>query len=127
MHEELVKAIRQNTCHFDACGMCPKRNALCVDRMALQAADAIEELSHDHEKLAEDFNGAVELLRKRSKPRWIPVAERLPEQGWYLAYGPTIKTEVLHFNSAEEVWSSERYYNIEVTHWMPLPEPPKGE
>ena len=43
--DELIKAIRQNTCHFDACGMCPKGNALCLDRIALQAADAIEELS----------------------------------------------------------------------------------
>ena len=43
--DELVKAIRQNACHFDACGMCPKRNALCLDRRALQAADAIDELS----------------------------------------------------------------------------------
>jgi hypothetical protein len=68
-------------------------------------------------------SGAKEL----SKPRWIPVTERLPEHGWYLAYGPTNKMEVLHFHSAEEVWSSERYYNIEVTHWMPLPEPPKEE
>lgn len=61
------------------------------------------------------------------RPRWISVEERLPEHGWYLAYGPTIKMEVLHFHSVEEVWSSERYYNIEVTHWMPLPEPPKEE
>lgn len=44
-----------------------------------KAADAVEELSHDYEKLAEDFNGAMELLHKRKKPCWIPVTERLPE------------------------------------------------
>ena len=90
-----------------------------------EAADAIEELSRENESLAKSVIEASEILRKRK--RWIPVTERLPEHGWYLAYGPTIKMEVLHFHSAEEVWSSERYYNIEVTHWMPLPEPPKEE
>ena len=74
-----------------------------------------------------EFDEAADAIEELSKPRWIPVTERLPEHGWYLAYGPTIKMEVLHFHSVEEVWSSERYYDIEVTHWMPLPEPPKEE
>ena len=55
MYDDLIKAIRQNTCHFDACGMCPKRNALCLDRMALSAADAIEELQKVANKLLEKY------------------------------------------------------------------------
>lgn len=74
-----------------------------------------------------DLQTALDLaIAVLERDRWISVEERLPEHGWYLAYGPTIKMEVLHF-SVEEVWSSERYYNIEVTHWRPLPEPPKEE
>lgn len=112
-----------------------------------EAAAAIEELSRVAEAIPhrcdccvgcelEKKNGGCDhafiLSPKRaiqylSKPRWIPVTERLPEHGWYLAYGPTIKMEVLHFHSVEEVWSSERYYDIEVTHWMPLPSAPTEE
>ena len=99
--EELIKRLREDV---------PTALENCdfdfVEDWSKEAADAIEELR---------------------KPRWIPVTERLPEHGWYLAYGPSIKMEVLHFHSVEEVWSSERYYNIEVTHWMPLPQPPKEE
>lgn len=61
---------------------------------------------------------------------WISVTERLPESG---------KEGVLIALRWEEVgigwcedgrWSSEfvnEYEEGEVTHWMPLPEPPKGE
>ena len=79
--------------------------------------------------------------------RWIPVTERLPEDVrpvlcWNDRY---CYSEILRFaNCLEEVdeydFHGEResgfydydsewgYYQIEdVTHWMPLPEPPKGE
>ena len=123
MYDELVKKIRHcatDPMHCLSCG--EDKDGQCFKRLMTQAADAIEELEGKAkvlEKLAGKWCEAV--------PKWIPVTERLPEHGWYLAYCPTIKMEVLHFHSAEEVWSSERYYNIEVTHWMPLPEPPKEE
>ncbi|MBQ2269723.1 MAG: DUF551 domain-containing protein [Bacteroidaceae bacterium] len=81
--------------------------------------------------------------------RWIPVAERLPEEdGEYLVwFGRNMfehYAEVRHFakdgetvdeydlHNEKNVWY---YYDSEwgyvaclnVTHWMPLPEPPKGE
>ena len=114
MYDELVKSLRD----------CARVNSLSLYKRGLmtQAADAIEERCQQVDKFMDE---AARLYAKL--PRWIPVTERNPEHGWYLAYGPTIKMEVLHFHSVEEVWSSERYYNIEVTHWMPLPEPPKEE
>lgn len=113
MYDELVKRLR------DLAG----EQMFDFERQPyLQADDAIEKLSR-YVDSANEANIAL----YGALPRWIPVTERLPEHGWHLAYGPTIKMEVLHFHSAEEVWSSERYYNIEVTHWMPLPEPPKEE
>ena len=92
-----------------------------------QAADAIEELSSAGSIYGKAWTLGYDAGRDEHSPRWIPVTERLPEHGWYLAYGPSIKMEVLHFHSVEEVWSSERYYDVEVTHWMPLPSSPVEE
>ena len=109
MYDELVKRLREH-------------NGWALNETLDEAADAIEELICE---VAEEHNGRLDAEEKI--PSWIPVTERLPEHGWYLAYGPTIKMEVLHFHSVEEVWSSERYYNIEVTHWIPLPQGPEEE
>lgn len=57
--------------------------------------------------------------------KWIPVTEMEPERtGWFLTFGPQRKTAVVHFDS-DGVWSDEDDYNIDVTHWMPLPKPPE--
>ena len=79
--------------------------------------------------------------------RWIPVSERLPDKkGKYLALLEYVKcTMILNFSldfvvcdeygfPTKEKKSCFYYYdddweNIEVpevTHWMPIPEPPKG-
>ena len=81
--------------------------------MVMEAADAIEELS---------------------KPRWIPVTERLPETpGEYMvAYHPCywdrvhdeIKVGLDSFRGKTS-WAKKKYQRV--THWMPLPEPPKEE
>ena len=80
--------------------------------------------------------------------KWIPVSERLPDKkGKYLALLEYVKcTMILNFSldflvcdeygfPTKEKKSCFYYYdddweNIEVpevTHWMPLPQPPKGE
>ena len=71
--------------------------------------------------------------RKQVEQEWISVDERLPEEsGYYLTYhnGVTSALEysVRHklFNAADdlpEAFSKE--HSIMVSHWMPLPEPPK--
>ena len=77
---------------------------------------------------------AVAALREQEERRWIPVTERLPEigrkclianreivvRGWLRPDG-VWKTGV----SSDEIWSKFSLY--QPTHWMPLPEPPKGE
>ena len=59
---------------------------------------------------------------------WIPVTERLPEKsGEYLTYcGDYDGVCVLYY----EVLKTKGKWRTrwkEVTHWMPLPTPPKGE
>ena len=80
-----------------------------------KAADAIEEL----------------LQKTQQLPRWIPVTERLPEE----------RTEVIAVTTEYDVYicdfisSVKQFWTIpgddlhidDITHWMPLQEPPKEE
>ena len=82
------------------------------------------------------------------RAEWISVEERLPEDGELvlcILYGDVNGCRVyegayelaMHFNACEddgeffeeewEMWDCKRgeVSNIKVTHWMPLPEPPK--
>ena len=64
---------------------------------------------------------------------WISVDDKLPEKsGYYLGFADNGRREVLSyskkyqaFNAFDDAYSEE--YVIPVTHWMPLPELPKGE
>lgn len=68
------------------------------------------------------------------KQEWISVAERLPEQsGEYLTYHEgvfsTLEYSKRHkmFNASDDLDEKFSKANcIEVSHWMPLPEAPKG-
>ena len=61
--------------------------------------------------------------------KWIPVSERLPEKSAYyivMIQGALLPT-TLYYRRMQNEWVDDdsEYYNI--THWMPLPQPPKGE
>lgn len=64
---------------------------------------------------------------------WVPVTERLPEDsGYYLVvhqnkYNGSISIAFEMYIKCKigEWWEND--YAYDVTHWMPLPEPPKGE
>ena len=57
--------------------------------------------------------------------RWIPVTERLPERGQevivasYRMIKPVVFTTIF--------WNKEHDNWYGITHWMPLPEPPKED
>ena len=62
--------------------------------------------------------------------KWISVEDRLPEkQGYYLVYTEEDGVFSAEYNPKRErcPWTdeSEGYCDFPVTHWMPLPEPPK--
>ena len=64
---------------------------------------------------------------------WIPVTERLPEKNdqWVLCLCVSGAIEVLKFDYTMWNWDAQYpgrcYMENYVTHWMPLPELPKGE
>ena len=66
-------------------------------------------------------------------PKWIPVTERLPEKsGDYLALTYNGFIERLSYSERHNAFNTDdrlMYAEcaIPCTHWMPLPEPPKGE
>lgn len=142
--EELVKALR--CCRYGApCTRCPVvSNKNCVDVMHKRAADLIER----------DRNEIAEL---REKQQWIPVAERLPEERELVnvvwvnrAPEPYYeKIKVVPFSDTACFYRGRWYWDspvvldllaeyedddpdlvdeaVEITHWMPLPEPPKED
>ena len=73
-------------------------------------------------------------------PHWIPVSKRLPNaDGTYIVYAPSYNGGsssgldciggIMFCRFKHGKWSIEHgYYNRPncVTHWMPLPQPPKG-
>lgn len=82
---------------------------------------------------------AVAAIREHEQRRWIPVTDRLPEDDHdvlIVGSGSPVKNvrlenslEIARF-SKDEGWILECWPDWEtpiVTHWMPLPEPPKGE
>ena len=62
---------------------------------------------------------AVEAIREQEQLRWIPVTERLPDIG----------IEVLIYSEDDGIcmdyYGGDSFGYYDVTHWMPLPEPPK--
>ena len=81
-----------------------------------EAADAIEELLDELTTIRKQF------------PRWISVEERLPEVGVDVLVtdgsNVCISRQVRYVSPTERFtfWSRD---DLDLTHWMPLPEPPK--
>ena len=63
---------------------------------------------------------------------WIPVTERLPEHGdvvlCFMKFG---EHRILQWDNVSSLWlgygHGDDWQKADVTHWMPLPQPPKGE
>lgn len=83
----------------------------------------------------EEMSKEIQILKQRrnyeteKENRWISVKDRLPEEeGKYLiCCSDGYQTTAEYENKTWLVYTG-RYEEIEdVTHWMPLPEPPKGD
>lgn len=84
------------------------------------------------EEMMEVRDMAIAALREPEERRWIPVTERLPELGERVLCtdGVTVFEQYRwELSCVYGIWDrfGMRSPMQEVTHWMPLPEPPKED
>lgn len=104
------------------CGHCPYDSnscavLICTRRLSADALAYIQQLETENHQL----------LKDRS-PRWISVEERLPEDtGKYIVC--TTKGSVYCTRFIVHSWRRDFQtdINTHITHWMPMPEPPKED
>ena len=129
--EKLLKRM-EGYCEAN-CGCKPYEDALCPSCGLGDAIYMVEEQRIVNSKNMRGRKDATVALSKMEKTtRWIPVTERLPETpGEYMvAYHPCywdrvhdeIKVGLDSFRGKTS-WAKKKYQRV--THWMPLPEPPK--
>ena len=120
--EDLVKALRED------CKTCSE-NPICENGTNLAGLycankDAADQIERDQKEIAE--------LREKL-PKWISVKERLPIdrlKKYLVAFrdaGGSIVDMARYFPS--DGWTCDNWdvpQNL-ITHWMPLPEPPKED
>ena len=77
-------------------------------------------------------HAADEIERLREERRWIPVAERLPEEGepvlWHNPADAFCHAVVGRRDGDDIDWGGDLTINLarSVTHWQPLPPPPEA-
>lgn len=108
--KETVQALRICATHIEkGCGLCPQMKYMrCTERLADEAITMIERLTAENAAL-------------REKKRWISVTEKTPEYDMpQLALNAD--RDALIANYAYGEWFDTWGQDVEVTHWMPLPE-----
>ena len=86
---------------------------------------AVCRLDHNEITVGE-FEAEIAILKDvEPAQKWIPVAERLPEKdGIYLTFNKKKQYEFHFFQTGKRMWPAV-WDEDGVTHWMPLPNPPK--
>ena len=89
-------------------------------QLAFDAVNAIEELICE---VADEHNARLDAEERQ---RWIPVSERLPEDRTRCATVSEDDDYGLGLYTKDFGWMFPCYMG-KVSHWIPLPEPPKEE
>jgi len=86
-----------------------------------------------HSGAMEDFKDIAEICQAYLDQQWIPVSERLPDLyqrvlTWTVDADDIPTVLIAHWNGDKEGFLGlNGYKDRDVTHWMPLPEPPESE
>ena len=123
MYDDIVKRLRDAAKMSDALAvLLPHSEGNATAKLYREAADAIEEMSRDLDSMNE-----ANIALYGALPNWIPVSERLPEIRKVVLITDGIDVGTGWMNQG---WWNTSFADIQrdaVTHWMPLPEPPKEE
>ena len=125
-NEEIVRALRRLKVETGSlvCMGCGREHncGILGCRIVREAAELIEKLTDRCARYAE------EIAVTQERTRWVPVTERLPEVGRKVLISWTANGEIC-FDTAFRLidgWSATHWeLSADVTHWMPLPEPPE--
>lgn len=109
----------------ELCNHCDNGNFMCIDNLAADAADVLQEYVDRCKSYAD------EIMALREKFRWIPVTERLPAPGERVLAASEGVFSGEAYLSCGGVWM--RSYGVvwvslvdmPVTHWMPLLDRPE--
>lgn len=129
--QELVNALRE---HAEWARANEWETPITLGDDLAEAADQLENQNAHITALQKE----IEKLRAQL-PRWNPVEERLPEYGVRV-----LATDMYEEDDCTEIWTRKEYPDDpedgcwiddrgwwhafdDVTHWMPLPEPPEVE
>lgn len=113
-------------------GVCKVADHLIANGVIIKSD--CEDCASKTTRIIDKLHGEIAKLRKAQQ--WIPVTEPPEENGYYLccvltsAIGDKVTYEQMPLYWEDDVWlyrhNSHRMCR-NVTHWMPLPELPKGE
>jgi hypothetical protein len=128
---ELTMDVREKLVELQSIITCP--NAICNFCEHFKNKDACEK--HKKEVIADNMiahgvtvQGATD---KDVGGKWISVKDRLPENICPVLVALEGLNIAFHGWYQDEKWwkvgAGSRPYTQKVTHWMPLPQPPKGE
>lgn len=110
-----------------------QREMECVERKsATNCTDCLNcDLLMTDERILTAYKNAIDALQNAhgvTVQEWISVKDGLPEEGEdVLVYrGSGCNVEALE-SVSRKYWENDIFSYCRVTHWMPLPQPPKGE
>lgn len=106
-----------------------------VKRLRKKAIDLPEKFSKNADTIDLVMRAAEAIEELQAAQKWIPVTERLPEpefaRCWYLVSLASGCVKTLAYEKQERydnLWRKGWHETASpVTHWMPLPAPPKEE
>lgn len=101
-------------------------NGDCVTDVKCDALDYIQQLEADNAQQARCIENMTDKLNATNDalPRWISVEERMPEKhkGVIVHCNDGFLT-LMCYDGRDWQWNGKQ--DNSVTHWMPLPQPPK--